>query len=346
MTVNLNDIKLSPNLESVHREKMSDEEYFSSKYTNYISNSRLKLINPNQNGSPSKYKEGFTGETTISLSIGSAIHELLLQKDIFTLGPDIGKPSAKLGLVIDEIFKLRKKNLPIYSAIVEACGKIHYYELSLTPSRIKSIIKDGFRYYYNLKLITDNNTIILSSKDRDTVEKCINNLNSNRQVNNLLYPTDIFGDAIETYNEEAFFIDINASYNDSQYTLKLKMKADNWTIDLENKIVTLNDLKTTGHLLYQFMEPGGSFEIFSYSRQFAYYIWVLLRYCEKEYGYNPHEWSVKCNVIVVETTTDNSVAVFPINKELLEQGRREFCKLLKMVAYCEMNGYSDDIIFV
>ena len=43
-------------------EKMSDEEYFSSKYTNYISNSRLKLINPNQNGSPSKYKEGFTGE--------------------------------------------------------------------------------------------------------------------------------------------------------------------------------------------------------------------------------------------------------------------------------------------
>lgn len=227
MTVNLNDIKLSPNLESVRREKMSDEEYFSSKYTNYISNSRLKLINPNQNGSPSKYKEGFTGETTISLSIGSAIHELLLQKDVFTLCPDIGKPSAKLGLVIDEIFKLRKKNLPIYSAIVEACGKIHYYELSLTPSRIKSIIKDGFRYYYNLKLITDNNTIILSSKDRDTVEKCINNLNSNRQVNNLLYPTDIFGDAIETYNEEAFFIDINASYNGNQHTLKLKMKADN-----------------------------------------------------------------------------------------------------------------------
>lgn len=49
---------------------------------------------------------------------------------------------------------------------------------------------------------------------------------------------------------------------------------------------------------------------------------------------------------MVETTADNSVAVFPINKELLEQGRREFCKLLKMVAYCEMNGYSDDIIFV
>ena len=99
MTINLNDIKLSPNLESVYREKMSDEEYFSSKYAHYISNSRLKLINPNQNGSLSKYKEGFTGETTVSLSLGSSIHELLLQKDTFTLGPDIGKPPAKLGLV-------------------------------------------------------------------------------------------------------------------------------------------------------------------------------------------------------------------------------------------------------
>lgn len=346
MTVNLNDIRLTPNLESVHREKMSDEEYFSSKYADYISNSRLKLINPDQNGSPNKYKEGFTGETTMSLSLGSSIHELMLQKNIFTLGPDIGKPSAKLGLVIDEVFKLRKKNLPIYSSILEACERVHYYEQNLTPSRIKNIIKDGINYYYNLKSITDDNIIILSSKDRDTVQNCINNLNSDRQVNNLLYPTDIFGDAIETYNEEAFFIDINADYNDNQYTLKLKMKADNWTIDPENKIITLNDLKTTGHLLHQFMEPNGSFQAFHYSRQFAYYIWILLRYCEKEYGYNKEEWTVKCNVIVVETTSTNSVGVYTINKDLLEQGRKEFCRLLKMVAYCEMNDYSDDIIFI
>lgn len=66
----------------------------------------------------------------------------------------------------------------------------------------------------------------------------------------------------------------------------------------------------------------------------------------KKYGYNSEEWTVKCNVIVVETTSTNSVGVYPINKEVLEQGRKEFCKLLKMVAYCEMNYYSDDIIFV
>ena len=46
MTINLNDIKLSPVLESVYRSKISDAEYFSSSYSNYISNSRLKYINP------------------------------------------------------------------------------------------------------------------------------------------------------------------------------------------------------------------------------------------------------------------------------------------------------------
>ena len=79
MIVNLSDIKLSPELESVRREKISDQEYFSQEYSDYISNSRLKLINPDQDGCPEKYKVGFTGETTTSLSIGSAIHDLFLQ---------------------------------------------------------------------------------------------------------------------------------------------------------------------------------------------------------------------------------------------------------------------------
>lgn len=48
MIVNLSDIKLSPELESVRREKISDQEYFSQEYSDYISNSRLKLINPEQ----------------------------------------------------------------------------------------------------------------------------------------------------------------------------------------------------------------------------------------------------------------------------------------------------------
>ena len=107
MTINLNDIKLSPVLESVYRSKISDAEYFSSKYENYISNSRLKLINPEQDGSPTKYAAGFTGNTTDSLTLGSAIHSIYLQPESFKLGDSYNKPTAKLGMVIDSIIKYR-----------------------------------------------------------------------------------------------------------------------------------------------------------------------------------------------------------------------------------------------
>ncbi len=70
MTINLNDIKLSPVLESVYRSKISDAEYFSSSYSNYISNSRLKYINPDQGGSPSLYNKGIENKVTESLSLG------------------------------------------------------------------------------------------------------------------------------------------------------------------------------------------------------------------------------------------------------------------------------------
>ena len=84
MEVNLKDIKLSPDLDSVVRIPMSDEEYFGPKYSDYTSNSRLKLINPEKGGSPSKYKTGFTGSEDY-LQLGRKnylmiciIHELLL----------------------------------------------------------------------------------------------------------------------------------------------------------------------------------------------------------------------------------------------------------------------------
>lgn len=344
MEIKLKDIKIIPDLNSVRREKIDDEIYFSKKYSHYISNSRLKLINPDQKGSPSIYKKGFTGEMTQALALGSSIHLLALQKDEFYLAPDIEKPSAKLGLVIDAISKYRKRGKSINDSIIKACKDVHYYENSIDLKRIKAIISSGLKYYYNLKNIVDNAAIVLSSKDRSVCETCVNNLRNDRQVERLLNPKDMFGDPILSFNEDAFFMEFDAEHEEKKTRIAIKMKADNWSIDVENKIITLNDLKTTGHLLCQFME--GSFINFHYSRQFAMYLYVLLRYCEKEYGYNPEEWTFKCNVIVVETTADNRVGVFNISTTDLENGRREFCKLLKMVAYCEMTDYSDDIVFV
>lgn len=225
--IKLSDIHLVPDLNSVFREKISDSVYFSSLYSDYISNSRLKLINPDQFGCPSKYLQGFTGETTQSLSIGSAVHELLLQPDDFRL-VDVDKPSAKLGQVVEEIYRNRHNGNSIYDSIINACKRIHYYENNLSNSRITFIIREGFKYYQQIgTYMFDESAILLSKKDRLIVEKCIYNLNTTKQISSLLKPTDIFGDPILSFNEDAFFINLNGTYQDKSCTLKVKMKADN-----------------------------------------------------------------------------------------------------------------------
>ena len=48
----LEEIKITPLIETIEYLDISDEEYFGDAYSDYISNSRLKLINPKQGGSP------------------------------------------------------------------------------------------------------------------------------------------------------------------------------------------------------------------------------------------------------------------------------------------------------
>ena len=109
MKIDLSQVKLKPILSSVQRLDISDEIYFGPQYKHYISNSRLKLIDPTCNGSPSTYKAGFTGKTTGSLSLGSNIHMLYLQPEEFELVTDVTLPNGKLGLACEKAIKHYKK---------------------------------------------------------------------------------------------------------------------------------------------------------------------------------------------------------------------------------------------
>lgn len=342
MEIRLEEIKIQPDLESIERINMSDEEYFGPKYSSYTSNSRLKLINPELGGSPSKYIEGFKGNQENFLALGSAVHELFLQPEDFILGPDLNKPTAKLGLVIDKIKKYRNEGFKIIDSINLACNQVEYYKNNINRSRIRKILSGGLNYYINKP--KENNVIILPSKDRTTCVNCVTNLLNNRAIMNLVHPTDLFGDPIDSYQEDAFFMDFIGYHKDKECRIKFKMKADSWSIDHENKTVTLNDLKTTSKPVNEFM--GGSLLSFHYYTQFALYLYVLLNYCKIHHGYNKEDWTYDCNVLVVGTRGNNDTTICKVFDSLLEEGKKEFCRLLKMVAYCEINGYNDDYIFV
>lgn len=145
--IKFSEFEITPLRETAKKLNLTDEEYFSSAYKDYISNSKLKLINPEQEGSPQKYKEGLTSETTSSLALGSAVHELYLQSDEFILVEGLCKPSAKLGQVIDRIKYYRDQQYSIYDAIIQSSIDVNYYSNNLTSKRIQKIIKEGFYYY-------------------------------------------------------------------------------------------------------------------------------------------------------------------------------------------------------
>ena len=67
--MNLDNYKVEFLIETVHAKELSDAEYFSSDYKQYVSNSKLKLINPDEGGSPQKFKEGIKSEYNASFDI-------------------------------------------------------------------------------------------------------------------------------------------------------------------------------------------------------------------------------------------------------------------------------------
>lgn len=246
MKIDLSQVTLKPILSSVQRLDISDEIYFGPQYKHYISNSRLKLIDPTCNGSPSTYKAGFTGKTTGSLSLGSNIHMLYLQPEEFELVTDVTLPNGKLGLACEKAIKHYKKGGKIEESIIKGCKDADYYANSLTDSKIRNVLRTCAPYYYQLKDL-DDSKLVASERDLKTIVTCLENLKACKEATKLIHPTDMFGDPIDSFNEDTILIDYKCTYGDKSCILKFKMKADNWTIDKEDKVLTLNDLKTTGN---------------------------------------------------------------------------------------------------
>lgn len=341
--IKLEDFQIIPIVSSAKRLKISDEVYFSSKYAGYISNSRLATINKSQGGSPQKYQKGLSGDSTASLQLGSAVHELVLQPESFTLGPKCGKPTAKLGATIDRIKFYRKKGESIYDSIVKASKDCNYY-VNQIDSKIPKIIKEGLGYYLATR-DSEDSVILLNDKDFEACSACVKNISEDINIQNVLHPKDDFGDPYPSFNEDAIFLDVLVTYKDKHTTLKLKMKADNWTIDEDNKILTLNDLKTTSKPVAWFMNRDyGSFYHYHYYRQFALYKMMLETYCVNEYGFN-HNWTSNGNVLVVNTI-DYNTRLCRVTKKHLEEGKREYENLLKQVAYYEIYGYDEEVKFI
>lgn len=336
----LSEIKLTPLLDTLQLIKISDAEYFSPKYGECISNSRLGLLNPRQGGSPESFFTGFKDEGFISsLVIGSAVHELVLQNESFELAPALGKPTAKMGAMADELYPVWLKHPIRTSDITEASNKINYYKGKLTPDRIKQVNEQCIPYWKARKQLVSNSNkelIYLDDKSRDTVYNCSEALINNPQVQELLHPSGLI-DAPISLNENALLLDVQAECpNGKTFIMHLKAKLDNFTIDLESDTVVVNDVKTIGKVV---SEIDSNISKYHYSRELAMYLFLLRLYVIKEYGIeNP---TMKANYLVVSTVPQYYTKVRAMTKKECYEGLHEFRTLLRYAAYqIGYNGYS------
>ena len=332
--------------ESIKLMKMSDEEYFSSSYSNYISNSKLSLIDPTEDGSPEKYKAGFTGSSSASFELGSAVHAIVLQEDLHIIS-DIYKPSAKLGVFVEHVYEYRRKGNTINDSIIKASKSADYYYDKLSANKISNAIKLSLPFYLKrmkVEELPDKKIIYLSEAMSDKFKACMKGVNENKDIQKILYPTGLL-QTPDVYNEYAIFVDIIVTFDSGLVKkLKLKGKIDNFTVCHETETITLNDLKTTGKPVKYFMGNkailrdendqcytkwiDGSFQKFHYARQMGLYAW-LVSCAMKSKGLN---YKMKANMLVVETIPEFKSKVFPVGGIQVNRGLAEFKKLLLLVA--------------
>lgn len=338
----LSDIKITPLLETLKLEDISDDIYFSEKFSNYISNSRLKLIDPDDGGCPADFFETRPVQRSDSLRFGSTVHTLVLQKDDYLLVDSVDAPTAKAHYMAEYLFNIMKKkgtHSPTDQEILEASEIIDYYKGKMNSKKILEL-RGKCNQYWTQRFLFENNykgeqiPIYLDVKSREKLQSCLASLEKDKAIQKLLNPEGLLQKPI-TGNEKAILLDVRIDAPEYEpFVLKLKSKLDNYSMDLDSNTIIVNDLKTTGKLITEFQDAISRYR---YHRELAMYSW-LLTMCAKKF-YNIENPIIKGNFLVVETIPDYYTKVVPMTKKLYSDGFKDFSRLLKLVAFYVMHGY-------
>lgn len=329
--IDYKEIVITPILESIQLLDISDDEYFSEKYKHYISNSSLKLINPEEGGSEELYTKGLSFSPNDSYVFGSAAHQLILQPEEFELAEGVNRPTAKAGFMADELYESWKKVKTVgYEELIKASNKIGYYKNKLTDVKINTLLEKCIPYFeqrYNYK--ASKTPIYLDEKNRNKLICCLNNVNLYSPIQKLLNPMGLF-DKVPSYNEATILLDLKCQTPDNkEFIISMKGKLDNYTVQHEIGEITLNDLKTTGHIIQEF--ESASFYKYHYYRQMAVYLWLL--FLLNQTKYNLCNVKYNANMLLVSTVPPFECGVYQVNAKQILRGMIEFQDLIKRIAF-------------
>lgn len=267
-------------------------------------------------------KEDGLSEHLIS---GKIIHCLLLDNGSFEkqfiVSPS-NIPTGNNRIVMDKLFilaKLQDKVDDIVSMsqeIVYILKDINLHQsLKTDQQRIDKILTDENINYYNYLKEKGGRDII----DDEILTKCkesVELLSGNTRVRQLLY-LDSKDLNIDICNE--CYINIEPD----KYPFGFKGIIDNHVVDHTNKIIYINDLKTTGKTLSEFKE---SIEYFRYDIQAAIYIHMV----NKKYKIDS-SWRIIFNFIVIDKY--RQVYCFELTEETMKLWKDKLNDTLEIANY-------------
>lgn len=315
-----------------------------------ISNSGMAYINPEQGGTPARYKKFIidkdkSDESTPSLENGKLVH-LYVENPAKFIISDVERPTEMLASWIEEVyemnvFKLDELDGPFLSKDTE--DRLEWAAHTTRKDRYKSVkdvdklmskFKEGLPYLMHLIKQTDE--LCITSKQKEIVEACVDSLKSNPVSKSLLFdPLENFGDI--AHNELAIYWEEVIPINkETTVTLPCKALIDRLIIEPDAKRVTLIDLKTTSKQISKF---SSTVEYYRYYRQLAWYVRATMQYLKQEYGKDKendewlNEWSVTSKIVAVETTGLHECFVFELSSSTITKGLGEAINLVSRIAF-------------
>lgn len=317
---------------------IEDNIYYSIKA---ISNSSLSNINPEQDGSPQKYKKFIDGDldqlNSLSLDRGKLLHKWVEDRTSFEVS-DIVEPPEMAVAWCKEVLRLCHEfqainfddiQLPTEDIIVAAKNNTGVYTSTKKRETILEKFKDFNEYYNFIKNPSDK--ITLTKQTKEVLVNCYGSLYSHKIAKKYLFDEfSEFNKACMIFNEKAIYFD----YLDE----KCKALLDKLIIDPVNKECYIIDLKTTAKSTSKYLSTFIKWRTY---RQLAFYT-TAVKSLMLELGFTDiHEYVIKPVIIAVETTGLYNTQVFQIEKDWIEKGKEEFIALIRRIKFHKKNDIWD-----
>ena len=301
-----------------------------------VSNSALQHINPEQGGSPAKFKQHWDGKLpglkTSALEFGNLAHLAVLEPHLLNYVVDKTDTPDKIRDIVKEVYENVKGAVDpfdldapktigsfetYYPAIMSACDKYSYGATWKEETRLNKVMEKGGSYFGLLAEASNDNKFVITSAQEERLNHVITGVTSD-PFGVAFMDTESNDPNIKYYHEQ------EVVWHDEAYSFPLKGKLDRLRVDHFNQEFTVMDLKTTGKSLGEFHE---SFEKYHYARQVAAYEIAACRWCAQTFG-NQYKPSHRHVILAVETRGDYRAGKFVIKRSTIDKGRDEYTALL------------------